>query len=505
MDDFEGELRAMLNDRVGAMPTELDATPALLTRARRRRATKLTALSVSVLIIAGGTARAIAQTSGRSGPHRVIASTPTSTARPSVGTVICQPDNNHNYPGTWVPPAAMPRVPTAGDPSLFPKLASFAAENVPWLTALGPKSWSCHWPLDGGTIVIFDPAATAGTVPTIAEAPIAVDNGSLFGDPQGAQLACSVFDDPLFRQPTDSCPSSYRTVTRLDGHVATFVDADGARGVGWLEMPSSDRSSDGHISVLTCRPTEGLTADECDSIIADFIERNNAEYARTTTTATTATTTTTTTTTLPATVATIACPISYAFTNHTIEHPSTAPRVPTAGDPALFSRFASFAATDDPRFITLGPASWLCQGLMAADGDNGMVIYPTLTPSGAVPDIFTAPIAIENDFLWHGGVGSGTACSVFDDPAVVQYMTANFPQEMPCPRAGRTVTRVDSHASRFVDANGARGAGWIVLPSSQAADDGRISVLTCRPTDSLSAADCDSIIADWLARNDTTG
>jgi hypothetical protein len=350
---------------------------------------------------------------------------------------------------------------------------------------------------------VYDPNATPGQVPGVDAASIALEN-EVWEGPAGARLLCSVFDDAAAvefarRNYPDSCltaPAPGRTVTRVSGNFATFVDANGDRGAGWMIPPSPETQEPGRIAVLTCRPAAELTVATCDAIVAD--------YARWLNDGSPPPASTTTATTKPATVTTIACPINYAVVGQTVAPPSTEPRVPAGGDSARFSHLASYAVTDDPRYVALGPAAWSCQGLMAADGDNGMVVYKA-PASGAVPDIFSAPIAIENDFLWHGGIGSGAACSVFDDPAVVQYMTANFPQEMPCPRAGRTVTRIDSHASRFVDADGARGAGWIVLPSSQAADDGRISVLTCRPTDGLTTADCDTIIADWIARNDANG
>ena len=41
------------------------------------------------------------------------------------------------------------------------------------------------------------------------------------------------------------------------------------------------------------------------------------------------------------------------------------------------------------------------------------------------------------------------------------------------------------------------------LPSSAGADDGKLTVLTCRPTAGLTAAGCDTIIADFVARNDS--
>ena len=63
-----------------------------------------------------------------------------------------------------------------------------------------------------------------------------------------------------------------RRLTHIEAHVSTFVDADGARGAGWLRLPSAGRG-DGQISVLTCRPTTGLTAADCDTIIADYAAR----------------------------------------------------------------------------------------------------------------------------------------------------------------------------------------------------------------------------------------
>ena len=88
----------------------------------------------------------------------------------------------------------------------------------------------------------------------------------------------------------------------------------------------------------------------------------------------------------------------------------------------------------------------------------------------------------------------------FDDPAVVHYVTQNFPELLPCPRADRTITRVNAHVSTFVTEDGSRGVGWMVPPSSTQADDGKLSILTCHPTEGLTAAECDTIIADYIAR-----
>lgn len=508
MDDFERELRKMLDDRVAAMTPPADASPELLTRARRRRAAKLTALGVSFVIVAGGMAGAVAQVAKDDGPHRVITTTPTTIPRPSVQTVVCPKEYSSGLtlilPGA---PSTAPRTPTAGDPEVLANVDSYAAADDPQFVVLGPKSWTCA-AKSGESVAMGLISPDSGQSSTIEGRPIAIESYLLDSVPWNAKLWCLLPDQPPTRELGELCdPASsiFGTVTRVNSHLTTFVARSGARGVGWTFGESSTKPS---ITILTCRPTTGLTAAECDTIVADYAARLSALPPPTTTTSpstsTSTSTTTSTTTTLPATVPTVVCPVTYASADHTTANPSTAPRVP-AGDPALFSQLSSFAATEDPRFVALGPPTWSCEGQMATDGDNAFVIYQTAGPGSAAPDIFTAPIAIESDWLWHGGVGSVLACRVTGDAAAVQYVTQYFPQELPCPTAGRTVTSIDAHAWSFVDTDGARGGVWMVLPSGPSVDDGKIGVLTCRPNADLSAAECDTVIADWIARNDTTG
>jgi hypothetical protein len=504
MDDVERELRDMLNDRVAAMPTSLDASPALLTRARRRRASKLTALAVSVVIIAGGTAGAVAQVAGGDGPKRVITPSPTSTTapRPEVQTVACPvvKEIGNGQPSVAIDtPNTAPRV-ASGSAEQLAALQSFAMIDDPRYVVLGPETWSCQARVTNGanSIVVYDPNATPGQVPGIDTASIAIVNYPLWGDPTGTEFACTLFHVEHGCLPVSK---PHLTVTPFNNWVNTFVGINGDRGVGRMVRPSSISARDGSIVVLTCRPAGRITVDACDTIVADYATRLSVVFPEKE--PDTTTTTSTTTTTQPVTLTTTACPISYAATEHTTEHPSTAPRVPSAGDPTVFSQLTSFAATDSPRFVALGPSGWSCQGQMAADGDNGMVIYQTAGPGGAAPDIFTAPIAIENDWMWHGLSTAGNACSVSTDPAVIAHAASvSWPCAVP---AGRTLTQVDAHVSTFVDADGARGASWMLLPSSAQVDDGKLSILTCRPNADLTAADCDTVIADWVARNDTTG
>jgi len=268
------------------------------------------------------------------------------------------------------------------------------------------------------------------------------------------------------------------------GRYLLWSDIPNNRQLRWLE-------DDGKVSVLTCRPTEGLTAAGCDAIIADFVARNDPAGATPTSFAPS-----TSTAAEPGAVPGFMCHGVTAAT----PSPSVPARTPSAGDPTRFAGLASFLANidGDPRFIVLGPRSWSCEALVFQDGRDAVIVFDPASPP-VTPRDRTAPISIENDYLWHGGIGSVTACAVFDDSALVQFVTRNYPVYLPCPGAGRTVTRVDAHVSTFVDTDGARGAGWIVLPSSQGRD-GVVSVLTCRPTAGLTAADCDSIVADWAAR-----
>jgi hypothetical protein len=66
-------------------------------------------------------------------------------------------------------------------------------------------------------------------------------------------------------------------------------------------------------------------------------------------------------------------------------------------------------------------------------------------------------------------------------PRAQNQASGNRPCALP---AGRTVARVGTHVSTFLDAD-ARGAGRVdyVIPT---AEDGQLSILTCRPTTGLS-------------------
>jgi hypothetical protein len=512
MDEFENQIRGMLHDRVAGSAAEYDAPLPLVARARRRRARKFTAVAASMAVVAVGVVGAVAQSAGNEGPHRVVISTPTSDGSPSVPTQACprQPENGRGGAGYGLtPPTTDPRVPPAGDPTLLAHFASFALTNDPSYVVLGPDAWLCHADVSdaGFTMVIYPPDNRPNvdfTWPTPDTAAVVVENDTL-ADPSGLSLACSVFHGSTVAKVAVEaqtafdlpCDPTGRTVTPAGTKAITFLYPNSDRGSVRLLPPGSAGAVDGRISVLSCRPSTGLiSAAECDAIIADYATR----LAMSEPTSTTAPSSTPTTAAASG-VATVACPIIYGITGATpATPPSTASRVPPGIAPDRLTGHASFAATTDDRYVVLGPDSWSCQTTYATDGDNGMVVYKTGSPPATAPDVFTAPIAILNDYLWHGGVGGGEACSIFDDPAVVQYETQNFPEQLPCPHAGRTVTRVSANEATFVDADGTRGVGLISLPTSSAVDDGKISVLMCRPTDGLTADQCDTIIADYATR-----
>jgi hypothetical protein len=273
------------------------------------------------------------------------------------------------------------------------------------------------------------------------------------------------------------CPGADRTLTRVDEHTTKFVQADGTRGAAWIVLPSSSNADDGKVSRLTCQPTTGLSAADCDVIVADWIARMRA------TNPTNANPPTTTTTIVPAgSVPWAGCTGSFAA------GVEITPRPPRAGDPALYVGLGFYLGDvdGDPRFTVLAPRGWRCRYQ-----DQRLPILVFDSTHGTAPE--GAPIVIDSD--WQ------TACSVFEDQAVAQYVADHSLGTLPCRRAGRTVTPVNAHVATFVDADGTRGVAWAVLPSLPI-DSGAVSVLTCRPTAGLTAAQCDTIVADYAARAD---
>ena len=142
-----------------------------------------------------------------------------------------------------------PASPTGADAGHPPTLQYFGGGwgEDPRYVVLGPDSWSClrRSTERGTSSVVYDPNATPGRVPGVDAASIAVQN-EVWEGPAGARLLCSVFDDAAAvefarRNYPDSCltaPAPGRTVTRVSGNFATFVDATGDRGAGWMIPPS---------------------------------------------------------------------------------------------------------------------------------------------------------------------------------------------------------------------------------------------------------------------------
>jgi len=482
-DDVEQELGRMLRKRVADLPASHDVAPATVARVHRRRAVKFGAFAAAVLVVVAGTAAAVAQTRPDD-THHLTAAAPTTTTRAttSVPTVVCPILYAVTPDLTYPTPLPVPRqvsVPTGGD------LDSFAAATDDRFVVLGPRGGTCtaQTAADGQFVMRVRSATSDGAYVSIVD-------DFLWHGGVGSALACSVSDNPAVtdyvaqnfsRQ--ESCPKSGRTLTRVDSNTTTYADADGTRGAGWIRLPSSSNADDGKVSVLTCRPGDGLSVADCDVIISDWIARVDVPISPTTTT---------TTTTPPAgTVPQFGC-----AGTHT-EGAELPPAAPRAGDPSLYPGLANYQADldGDPRFTVLGPRGWTCSLRQYQDGRAAVVVAKAADSTEAA-----APIAIDQDWLWHGGVGSLAACTVFGDPAVVQYVTQNFPDLLPCPKPTRHVTRTAANVATFVDDNGTRGAAWIRLPTS--AGDGHLSLLTCRPNDELSVAQCDTIVADYAARAD---
>src|SRR5262249_60257665 len=113
------------------------------------------------------------------------------------------------------------------------------------------------------------------------------------------------------------------------------------------------------------------------------------------------------------------------------------------------------------------------QGRWGAKGRRGGAGSP---PTNGVPSPTgdTAPVSILNDWLWHGQVGVGRACTVFTDPELLNQTNG----QLACtPPPGRTVTKVDANVSTFTDADGVRGAGWVKYPTDPPGGDGLGTIL----------------------------
>jgi hypothetical protein len=163
---------------------------------------------------------------------------------------------------------------------------------------------------------------------------------------------------------------------------------------------------------------------------------------------------------------------------------------------SALSRDAVYSPTSSDALSVAAPTGWKCLYNISGGDENLVAVAPT---AGQLPD--DAPVQIVNDYLGtQAGAGVAEACSVFSTPALVQWVKAVAPSQTCALPAGRTVTG-DDHTTSFVDTDGTRGAGILILPTSATSDDGTINVLTCKPVDGLTFDHCQAIVDDFVARN----
>jgi hypothetical protein len=402
--------------------------------------------------------------------------------RTHVETTIC-PTAYHAVNSNPLPaPSTAPRGIAAGDATFVPLLWSYAAAPPEKFVVLGPRKGTCVLEIaaDGSArMTVTSPLQRASR----RDGQITVEDDWLWHGRVGTSLACSVFDDASVAQlaaqfGAEPCPRAGRTVTRLDSQTATFVDLDGKRGTARMVLPSA-KGDDGRITVLTCRPSEEVTAEMCDTIVADWAARVRDQSAA------------------PAsTVPRFGC----ADSGTEGQYPPGTFATPGAGDRTLYPGLASFSSDVDGAAVNavLGPRSWTCR---LEDPDTKPTITVFDPARGSGPDGRSAPILLDVHLLWGNRPDAVAACAVFDDPAIEAYVAPRF--AIRCPEtSGFAVTRVGSHAARFIGPDGTLGAAWYRLPSSDDADDGRLFVLTCRPTAGLSREQCDTITADYAARTE---
>src|SRR5262249_29289717 len=163
----------MLRDRVADMPASHDVAAATVARVHRRRAVKLGAFATAVVLVVGGTAAAVAQTSKNDTDR--VSTPPPSTSEPLTtahGIVRC--------PLTASDAAGQPASASVSS-TTDPPTASLSRFGTSPLTdsdyaVLGPTGWSCLARLGGngvnGSFVVYDPNRWSWPGPAAADAPI---------------------------------------------------------------------------------------------------------------------------------------------------------------------------------------------------------------------------------------------------------------------------------------------------------------------------------------------
>ena len=164
-----------------------------------------------------------------------------------------------------------------------PRVVRSDLRSAPLRRARTPEFWSCQATIltDDGSfharVVVYDPTKNAGAAPAVGAAAIAIDADQVW---HATALVCSVFavpgsreigPTPVLRQPV--APSRRSTIilrpSSIRRHPRRRV---GTRCCGRETRPVSLAMSQ-RVSVLTCRPTTGLTAADCDTVVADYVAR----------------------------------------------------------------------------------------------------------------------------------------------------------------------------------------------------------------------------------------
>jgi hypothetical protein len=238
----------------------------------------------AALAVAVAAAAVVATTATASGKPKAADRRPAKTLAPlhnsfKIGVVGCPQVRlpSSRIGGPYGAPFAGPFV--VG--SALSRDAAYSPTSSDALSVAAPAGWKCLYNISGGDENLVAVAPTAGQLPD--DAPVQIVNDYLGTQtPAGANEACDVFHSAALLRwvqsvaPRQTCAvPADRTVTG-DDHIASFVDTDGTRGGGILQLPTNATSDDGTINVLTCKPVDGLTDAHCQAIVDDFVARNRA-------------------------------------------------------------------------------------------------------------------------------------------------------------------------------------------------------------------------------------
>jgi hypothetical protein len=194
----------------------------------------------------------------------------------------------------------------------------------------------------------------------------------------------------------------------------------------------------------------------------------------------------------------------------------TPPPIPTRVQGAVSARAASQLRFFSDGFVTvLGPRSWTCSGLAAADGGLSLSVFPAHQPdplrANRLPSN-TVGVTVFVDYTGHGP-GAQLVCTLFPGTRAAALAAQTGGCAAPAP--GEIVRKTNTGLAQFEDPPGVKGVGVpsgganravgaVLYPQGPSEPDSvTVTKLTCTAPPST-IGQCRSIVDDYLIRAPVT-